>query len=95
MATVTRVAEAMQRVLNDVAEKAGEESGFIKRRRKLTGASFVQTLVFGWLSNGAASLSELNQTAAAVGVDITGSGLDQRLCCPYCAILPRGRYPWR
>jgi len=78
MATVTQVAEAMQRVLNEVAEKAGEESGFIKRRRKLTGASFVQTLVFGWQSNGEASLGELNQTAAAVGVEITGSGLDQR-----------------
>lgn len=78
MATVTQVSESIQKILVERAEQCAQETGFIERRRKLTGASFVQTLVFGWLGNGNASLSELNQTAAAVGVEITESGLDQR-----------------
>lgn len=78
MKTVARVAKAMQYVLVEVAEEAGKTSGFIQRERKLSGASFVQTLVFGWLSNGEASLSELNQAGASAGVTISVQGLDQR-----------------
>ena len=78
MATVTQVSQSMQKILVERAEQCAEETGFIERKRKLTGASFVQTLVFGWLGNGDASLSELNQVAATAGVEITESGLDQR-----------------
>ena len=42
------------------------------------GAEFVQTLSFGWLSNPEATLEELAQTAATVGVEISAQGLDQR-----------------
>jgi len=78
MSTVAQVSKAMQYVMVDVANDAGKKSGFIQRERKLNGASFVQTMVFGWLSNGEASLSELNQTAASVGVKISAQGLDKR-----------------
>jgi len=69
---------AMQTVLTVVAEAAARATGFIKRHRKLTGASFVQALVFGWLSNPKATLEELSQAAATVGVDITPQSLDER-----------------
>ena len=39
---------AMQTVLTVVADAVARSSGFLKRQRKLTGATFVQTLVFGW-----------------------------------------------
>ena len=78
MDTVAQVAAAMQRVLTQVAERAGVESGMIRRRRKLSGASFIQALVFGWLADGRASLGSLNQAAAAVGVAISPQGLDRR-----------------
>jgi hypothetical protein len=78
MRTVAQVTRAMQYVLVDVATEAGKKRGFIQRERKLNGASFVQAMVFGWLSNGEASLSELNQAAASVGVRISAQGLDKR-----------------
>lgn len=78
MLTVTQVSQAMQTVLTKVAQQAGRSSGFIQREVKLTGASFVQSLVFGWLANPAASLEELCQSAAVVGVEISPQGLDQR-----------------
>jgi hypothetical protein len=68
----------MQTVLTQVANRAGRSSGFIKREVKLSGASFCQSLVFGWLANPEATLEELCQTAALVGVQITPQGLDQR-----------------
>jgi len=78
MSTITRVAKAMQRVLTEEANEAAEKTGFVKRERKFSGASFVQTLTFGWLSKGDASLGELNQAAAAVGVEISQQGIDKR-----------------
>lgn len=78
MLTVTQVSQAMQTVLTKVAKRAGRSSGFIQREVKLTGASFVQSLVFGWLANPAATLEELCQSAAVVGVEISPQGLDQR-----------------
>jgi len=78
MDTVTQVSQAMKSVLNATADAAAEQSGFLQRRSKLTGARFVQTLVFGWLKNPQASLEELTQTTAALGVRLSPQGLDQR-----------------
>ena len=78
MLTVTQVSTAMQTGLNEAANEAGQATGFIQRMVKLTGGSFCQSLVFGWLANPQASLEELSQTAALIGVEITPQGLDQR-----------------
>jgi len=68
----------MQTVLTQVANQAGRTTGFIQREVKLSGSSFCQSLVLGWLANPEASLEELSQTAALVGVKISPQGLDQR-----------------
>lgn len=78
MTSITQVAQAMRSVLTDYAEKAGRESGFVQRASKMGGAEFAQTLSFGWLSNPEATLEELAQTAATIGVKISAQGLDQR-----------------
>lgn len=78
MLTVTQVSKAMQTVLTRAANQAGRTTGFIKREVKLSGATFCQSLVFGWLANPEATLEELSQTAALVGVQITPQGLEQR-----------------
>lgn len=78
MATVPQVARAMQTVLTTVADAAARTTGFVQRASKLTGAVFSQTLVFGWLANPDATLEELTQTAATLGVAISPQGLDQR-----------------
>jgi hypothetical protein len=78
MSTIAEVAETMQKVLTQVADGAARQTGFIKRVRNVTGASFVQTLVFGWLSKPDATLEDLTQTAAGIGLIITPQGLDDR-----------------
>jgi len=78
MKLTTRIAEAIQAVLQDQADDLARQTGFIQRQRKWTGSTFVQALVFGWLANPESSLSSLNQSAATVGVTISVQGLDQR-----------------
>jgi hypothetical protein len=71
MATIPQAAGALQTVLGPVAERAVRATGFVQRASKLTGARFVQTLVFGWLAQPQARLSQLAQTAATLGVALT------------------------
>jgi len=81
MDIISRVAESMQTILTMVADKIALKTGFVKRIRKLTGSIFVQTLVFGWLSNPDSTLDELAQTAATIGLKITPQALDKRFTC--------------
>ncbi|HEV3259576.1 MAG TPA: transposase, partial [Gemmataceae bacterium] len=85
--TISDVAEAMQIVLTSTANAAARNTRFVRRRSKLTGAAFVQTLTFGWLSNPQATLEELAQTAGTVGVAISPQGLDQRFTPQAAACL--------
>jgi hypothetical protein len=78
MITLTQLSQVLQTLLNNFAETAARQSGLVQRSSKLSGAKFVQTLVFGWLKNPRASLGELTQTAASLEVDISPQGLDQR-----------------
>ena len=78
MKTLTQIAGTMQHLLTEVADRLGRESGFIQRQRKLSGASFVQTLVFGWMAKGDSTMEELSQSAANVGVQVSRQGLDER-----------------
>jgi Transposase DDE domain len=78
MTTIPQVARAMREMLTTVADAAARTTRFVLRRSPLGGATFSQTLVFGFLGNPQASLEELSQTAAALGVDITPQALDQR-----------------
>ncbi|HEX2186115.1 MAG TPA: IS4 family transposase [Chloroflexota bacterium] len=78
MTTIPQVARAMREILTTVADAAARTTRFVLRRSPLGGATFSQALVFGFLSHPQASLEELSQTAAALGVDITPQALDQR-----------------
>ena len=63
MDIISQVTSAMQTVLTKVADAAAITSGFLKKKRKLTGSVFVQTLVFGWLANPDSTYDELDQRA--------------------------------
>ena len=78
MSTIAQVAKAMRHVLTTVADEAACRAGFIQRRRKLSGAAFVQALVFAWWANPAATAEDRAQAAAARGVAISAYGLDKR-----------------
>lgn len=76
--SIPEVAEKVWRILTTVATEVERSSGFVQRRSKLTGAVFVQTVVLGWLDKPAATLEQLSQMAARLGVRISPQGLDQR-----------------
>ena len=78
MTTLAQVADSIQSTLGPTAERSARETGFVQRQSKLSGAQWVQTLVFGWQANPDASLGQLIQTAATLGVGITEQGLDAR-----------------
>lgn len=78
MDILEQVSASMQEVLTTQAERIAEETALVKRQRKFTGPSLSQTLVFGWLDNPDASLDELTQMAADVGVQVSPQALEQR-----------------
>jgi hypothetical protein len=79
MTTVPQLVQTLQTLFTTTADSLARATGFVQRQSKLTGAAFAQALVFGWLANPQASLTDLAQAAAAVGVAISPQGLDQRL----------------
>lgn len=78
MTSIPQVSATVQQLVTQTANRAAQASGFSRRPAKITGAVFVQTLVFGWLATPDASLSELSQTSALVGTPVSASALEQR-----------------
>ena len=78
MSMKTLVAGAIQQVLTEEANELARQTQFIKRERKLTGATFAQSLVFAWMADAQATIGDLSQTAATVEVEISPQGIDQR-----------------
>ena len=87
MTTIPQVARAMREILTTTADEAGRTTRFVQRTSPLSGATFSQTLVFGFLGNPQATLEELTQTAAALGVEISPQALDQRFTASAAACL--------
>jgi hypothetical protein len=79
MITVTHLSKTLQTLLTGTAAELGRTTGFVERESKLTGALFTQVVVLGWLENPDATLEELTQHLAALGVRISPQGLDDRL----------------
>lgn len=80
--SIDELSQILQQLLIEDANRLGRESGFIQRERKWTGASFAQSLVFGWQANPEASLEDLCQSASLCGVQISPQGLQERLNSP-------------
>ncbi len=87
MSSIPYVWAALYTVLTTVANTAARSAQFIQRQRQLTGASFVQALVFGFLAKPAASLDQLAQAAATADTPITPQGLEQRFTPQAAACL--------
>jgi Transposase DDE domain len=57
--TIDRLADALKTLFTTDADQAAKDSQMIRRRRKLTGAGFVQAVVFHWLDNPRATIEEV------------------------------------
>ena len=88
--TIPQVARAMREVLTTTAATAAKATRFVQRTSSLGGATFSQTLVFGFLGHPRASLEALTQTAATLGVPITPQALAQRFTPAAAACLEQG-----
>ncbi len=79
MTTIPHVAAAMQYILTEVADRAGWQTGMVQRSdATFTGSRFVQTLVFGLGAKPRASLTDLTQMTAKLGVRVSNEALHQR-----------------
>jgi hypothetical protein len=65
-------------MLGKTADELGRETGFIQRQVKVTGSSFAQSLIFGFLSNPDLTYGEMSQSAQTVGLDMSAQGMEQR-----------------
>ena len=79
MSILTQVSNIMQEILQNIANEVAQRCGFVQRGRKLTGAVFIQTLVFGWLEAPDASYADLANTAKTLGVDVSRQAIEQRM----------------
>jgi hypothetical protein len=70
--------EVLQTLFTTTANQLALDTKFIKRKRTLTGSSFAQSLVLGWLNRPAATLSDLAQCTARCQTPIAPQSLSQR-----------------
>jgi hypothetical protein len=87
MLSVPELADALQTVFTTTAEQAARETKCVIRERKFTGPSLCQTLVFGWLADPEAALSDLVQAAAVAGVAVSRQAIEQRFTERCAAML--------
>lgn len=87
MNVCSKIALALQYVLNDKADELALHSGFIKRQRKMTGSKFVKTLLFGWLQNTPPSVEGLIRAGLSHDLKISAQGLDKRFTDKACSFM--------
>jgi len=78
MSSIAQVGEVIKKVLQETADQAGKTTGFIKRVRAFTGATFAQTMILGQMQLGEVSLSDLAQFARKMNVSVSAQAIDQR-----------------
>ena len=89
MSILTQVSNIMQEILQNVANDVAQRCGLVQRKRKLTGAAFIQTLVFGWLETPDASYADLANTAKVLGIDVTRQAIEKRMTSQATETLKR------
>src|SRR5689334_11684823 len=89
MSTIPQVSQAMQQLLTTAAQDADAKLHYTKRadRAKFTAATLTQTLVLGFLAHPDATVEQLAQSAARVGVDVSPQAIDQRFTLATAALL--------
>jgi len=76
--------ETLSYVLEERATVVARETGCVQRQVKFSGATLLQTVVFGWLQHPDASLESLASTAEIRAVSVTDTAIHKRFT-PQCA----------
>lgn len=80
----SKVATSTQTVLNQKADELAQTTQLMTRRRKITGAKFIKTLIFGWLQNHIPSVEGLARAGFSHDLKVTAQGLDKRFTETAC-----------
>lgn len=75
----SRKAAQIQVFFEQEAQDWAKETGFVQRASKMNGTIFSQTLVMGCMENPQASLNDLVQVSAELGVSISEESLHERI----------------
>lgn len=78
MAIVATVADTLQALLGPVADRIGHQHQLIRRQRRFSAITLLQTFVLGYLHKPTASVADLAATAEALGVRVTPQAVDAR-----------------
>lgn len=78
MTTITELGEVIQHLLTTKADELALRTGFVERRRKVSGSGFAQALILGMMSNPASTREDLRVMATTVGMEVSTPGLDKR-----------------
>ena len=89
MTSIDHFIHRFQTLFTTTANQVAYETGVLQRQRKLSGADLIQTLVFGWLNQPSATVTQLTQMAALRGVVVTPQALDQRFTPELVTCLER------
>jgi hypothetical protein len=79
MLDVTTIAPKLQTFFTEQADQLARATQFVQRKSKLTGALFLQTLVFGFINEPKASLTSLIEMSDDLGVEMSKQGLQERI----------------
>lgn len=78
MNSVAYLSEQLFHLLEERADIVATETGCVRRTRKFSGASLLQTLVFGWQQHPDASLEQLASVAELHDVEVTDTAVQKR-----------------
>jgi hypothetical protein len=82
-----RKSKIIRQFFSEEARDLGQASGFVQRASKMSADVFAQTLILGSLDKPEATLNELVQVSAELGVDISEPGLHQQMNVPAARFL--------
>lgn len=78
MDKITNLSKICKEFFIEKANDLSIATGFIKRRRKITGSAFIRTLILGNIGDGNCSIEGMCQLLWESSIDITKQGLDFR-----------------
>ncbi len=78
MHKLTNLSSTLNQFFNETANNLAITTGFIKRKRKLTGSSFIKAMILGNLGNTNCSIDGFRQFLYETSVEITKQGLNFR-----------------
>src|SRR5258708_19834229 len=78
MTSIPRLSRILRTLFVAEANQLAREAGVIQRERVLSGASLVQLLVFGWLTNPQGGPSHVARFAGSLGLKLSKQAIEER-----------------